>query len=156
MWWLVSADGPLPIGDIIYIFVALVLCIPTVIDIINYEEDICAYFLELFQSLYLSRPLDENGKPVVEPGEEPTSEEGYEPPKSGSKKVKVDGGNKTGWLDKNGNIWIPVPTGSSGAHGGGHWDVQGKRGGYTNVYPGGATRGGMKPFPRLAPLVEKI
>ena len=56
---------------------------------------------------------------------------------------------KKGWEDKNGNIWIPAPTGSPQGHGGGNWDVQRPGGGYTNVYPGGKTRGGKAPYPKI-------
>ena len=52
-------------------------------------------------------------------------------------------------VDDYGNIGVPVPTGSGDAHGGGHWDVQGKKGGHINVYPGGKARGGHKPLPKL-------
>ena len=73
--------------------------------------------------------------------QDPSSEEsGYTPPKKGDKKVKSNG--KTGWLDKDGNVWVPVPTGSPQAHGGGHWDVQYPNGGYDNVYPDGHVRKG--------------
>lgn len=57
---------------------------------------------------------------------------------------------KRGWVDKNGNIWVPVPDGSPQAHGGGHWDVQRPDGkGYTNKYPGGAERKGSGKRPNL-------
>ncbi|WP_373888634.1 polymorphic toxin type 37 domain-containing protein [Massilia genomosp. 1] len=47
----------------------------------------------------------------------------------------------SGWVDENGDIWVPTGQGS-GAHGGPHWDVQNKggKGGYVNVYPGGKRR----------------
>ena len=48
-------------------------------------------------------------------------------------------GNRKGWLDKNGNLWVPTGEGPL-AHGGPHWDVQLKDGGYINVYPGGLIR----------------
>ena len=95
-----------------------------------------------------TKEVDEKGNPVVKPGEIPTKEDGYIAPKSGPVKGKTSSGT-VGWKDKNGNIWVPVPTGSSNAHSGGHWDVQSPKGGYTNVYPGGKTRGGKIPFPKL-------
>ena len=85
--------------------------------------------------------VDEKGRPVVKPKQQPTEKEGYAPPKSGPEWVKSKDGKKSGWKDKNGNIWIPAPTGSREAHGGGHWDVQRPDGkGYTNVYPKGKVR----------------
>lgn len=63
-------------------------------------------------------------------------------------KAKTKDG-KVGWKDKNGNIWVPAPTGSPQGHGGGHWDVQSPSGGYSNVYPGGKIRGGKAPFPKI-------
>lgn len=100
------------------------------------------------QDLSDKEELDKNGKPVVRPGQQPTEKDGYTPPKSGPKKGKAKNG-KTGWVDSNGNVWVPQPTDSSGAHGGGHWDVQSPGGGYSNVYPGGKTRGGLAPFPKI-------
>ncbi|NJS14089.1 MAG: hypothetical protein HC788_05080 [Sphingopyxis sp.] len=74
-----------------------------------------------------------------EPGQ-PGAKDGYKPPKGGPRIVKAPNGKK-GWLDNKGNVWVPTgPKGSPGAHGGPHWDVQGPRGGYENVYPGGRTR----------------
>lgn len=70
----------------------------------------------------------------------PTKEDGYVPPKNwNGEKVKSKKGY--GYPDKDGNIWIP--TGPKG-HGGSHWDVQLKGGGYQNVYPGGRIRAGKK------------
>ena len=90
--------------------------------------------------------LDDNGNPVVKPRQQPTEKEGYIPPKGGPVKGRTSDG-KIGWKDKNGNIWVPAPTGYPEGHGGGHWDVQSPKGGYTNVYPGGMTRGGKAPYP---------
>ena len=92
---------------------------------------------------------DENGNPVVKPGQQPTERDGYIAPKGGPVKGKTKDG-KVGWKDKSGNIWIPAPTGSKQGHGGGHWDVQSPKGGYTNVYPGGMTRGGKAPYPQIS------
>jgi hypothetical protein len=60
----------------------------------------------------------------------PPSESGYEAPNGGPKLGKTKDGRNTGWVDKKGNIWVPVPDDSPLAHGGGHWDVQYPRGGY--------------------------
>ena len=92
--------------------------------------------------------LDDNGKPFVKPGQQPTEKEGYIAPKGGAVKGKTNDG-KVGWKDKNGNIWVPAPTGTPQGHGGGHWDVQGPKGGYVNVYPGGNIRGGKAPYPNI-------
>lgn len=90
--------------------------------------------------------LDEKGYPVVRPKQVPTKKEGYIAPKGGPEWDEA----KKGWKDKYGNIWVPVPTGSSGAHPSGHWDVQSPRGGYTNIFPGKPTpKGGKKPYPHL-------
>ena len=90
--------------------------------------------------------VDENGRPVVKPKQQPTEKEGYLAPKQGPKWNKEKGG----WEDKYGNVWVPAPTGSSSGHGGGHWDVQSPKGGYTNIHPGSSTpRGGKAPFPRI-------
>ncbi|SET98389.1 RHS repeat-associated core domain-containing protein [Lacrimispora sphenoides] len=79
----------------------------------------------------------------------PTDNEGYVAPKGGPVQGKDKSGNK-GWVDKNGNIWVPVPDGSPNAHGGGHWDVQRPDGkGYVNKYPGGAERKGSGKVPNL-------
>ena len=63
------------------------------------------------------------------------------PPKGGDRWVPNPSpkGPRFGWEDADGNVW--VPTGQGGiAHGGPHWDVQGKNGKYENVYPGGKRR----------------
>jgi len=71
----------------------------------------------------------------------PTKKDGFKPPKKDDgKPVKVKKGKlkgRWGWKDRNGDIW--VPTGPDG-HGGAHWDVQLKKGGYRNIYPGGRIR----------------
>ena len=83
-----------------------------------------------------------------EPGK-PGKDDGYEPPKKPPKNADKNGrvpnpnGPGKGWLDANGDVW--VPTGGKGSHGGEHWDVQtpgrgGRRGKHRNVYPGGHVR----------------
>ena len=69
----------------------------------------------------------------------PTENDGFKPDKKqGDRLVKNPNGHGKGWLDKNGEVW--VPTGNDG-HGGAHWDVQNPRtGGHRDVYPGGRTR----------------
>lgn len=79
----------------------------------------------------------------------PTENDGYVAPKGGPVQGKDKSGNK-GWVDKNGNVWVPVPDGSPSAHGGGHWDVQDKNGkGYVNKYPGGGEREGSGKRPNI-------
>lgn len=81
-------------------------------------------------------------------GVPPSKEDGYIAPKKGR-----DNGSSRGWIDKNGNIWVPVPDGAPNAHGGGHWDVQRPDGrGYTNRYPGGYERPGKG----IRPNIPKI
>lgn len=70
----------------------------------------------------------------------PPAASGYIPPKGGPKQKKVEKGRlkgKKGWVDKDGNIWIPDPS----THGGDHWDVVDKNGkNHRNVYPDGYVR----------------
>ena len=95
------------------------------------------------------KPTDEREKGHVTSKNPPTEEDGYVAPKGGVKRGKTKDG-KTGWVDKNGNVWVPAPTGSATAHGGGHWDVQRPDGkGYANVYPGGGMRPGGGKMPIL-------
>ena len=95
----------------------------------------------------------ESEKGEVTSGDPPTEKDGYRAPKGGPKKGKTKDG-KTGWVDKNGNIWVPAPSGSSSAHGGGHWDVQRADGnGYANVYPGGKIRPGKGKAPIIRPVI---
>ncbi len=89
--------------------------------------------------------VDQNGRPVVKPGQQPTVEDGYIAPKGGPKWDK----KQKGWIDKYGNTWVPAPTGSGLDHGGGHWDVQSPKGGYSNVYPKGRVVPKQKPYPRI-------
>ena len=68
----------------------------------------------------------------------PGSTEGFTDPKTGEKWGQAPNG-QWGWVDNNGNVWVPTGQGGA-AHGGPHWDVQTGKGGYINVYPGGKTR----------------
>ncbi|QZN79691.1 DUF6531 domain-containing protein [Stenotrophomonas sp. DR822] len=73
----------------------------------------------------------------------PGDTEGYCPGKRGPKWVKAPNGRGYGWQDGSGNVWIPTgprTEAPNDAHGGPHWDVQLKGGGYINVYPGGLRR----------------
>ena len=56
---------------------------------------------------------------------------GYIPPKGGPRLAPY--GNRKGWLDRYGNIWLP----DKSRQGGDHWDVQDGKGNYVNVYPNG-------------------
>ena len=69
--------------------------------------------------------------------EVPPESSGYIPPKGGAKKGTTKDG-KVGWLDKNGNVWVPDPSN----HAGDHWDVTGKKG-YINVGRNGNSWGGQ-------------
>lgn len=69
----------------------------------------------------------------------PGEAEGYCAPKGGERWVPSPKGKGHGWADKSGNVWVPSGLGGT-AHGGAHWDVQLKKGGYRNVYPGGRVR----------------
>lgn len=70
----------------------------------------------------------------------PSSNDGFKPNKRYPEyRSFTNFGNQKGWLDKNGNLWVPTGEGPL-AHGGPHWDVQLKDGGYKNVYPGGLIR----------------
>lgn len=101
-----------------------------------------------------SRPSDsdhwifENRKPPTDaedpngpkaPGK-PGPDEGFCPPKKG-KPVwgNAPNGRGSGWVDADGNVWVPTGPGAD-AHGGPHWDVQKPDGGYDNIYPGGFRR----------------
>ena len=79
----------------------------------------------------------------------PTEKDGYVAPKGGPKEGKTKSGER-GWIDKNGNVWVPRPDGTPQAHGGGHWDVNRPDGkGYVNRYPGGHERPGAGKAPNL-------
>lgn len=64
-----------------------------------------------------------------------TGEMPYVPPKSAGGKPQNLGGGQ-GFKDADGNLW----QWAKAQHGGPHWDVQLKGGGYTNVYPDGNVR----------------
>jgi len=129
------ADGPIPIGDIIAGIGFTALTMDAILNGVN-------------QASQVQVEIKEQEKPVVKPGQQPTQKDGYIAPKNGPVKGKNKDG-KIGWKDKNGNIWVPQPIGSVGAHGGGHWDVQSPKGGYVNVCPGGIIRGGKAPYPNI-------
>ncbi len=81
---------------------------------------------------------DSNGaKAPGKPGEA----EGFRDPKGGPAWGQAQNG-KWGWVHENGDIWVPTGPNDPNrdAHGGPHWDIQRRRGGYGNTYPGGRTR----------------
>ncbi len=95
-------------------------------------------------TLYMNRPPPDDAKDpdgAKAPGK-PGPAEGFSDPKAGEEWAKNPNGSGYGWADDRGDVW--VPTGQDGAaHGGPHWDVQKKGGGYDNVYPGGTVRPGQ-------------
>ena len=94
------------------------------------------------------KPQAQNDSKVTK-GNPPTQNDGYVAPRGGPVQGK-DKNGKTGWVDKNGNVWVPVPDGTPSAHGGGHWDVQRPDGkGYVNRYPGGRERPGSGKAPNI-------
>src|SRR6185437_9068776 len=57
----------------------------------------------------------------------------YKPPKSGARWQKTPKGDGAGWVDKNGDVWVPDDHKEAHAP---HWDVQWKSGkDYHTVYP---------------------
>jgi RHS repeat-associated protein len=64
----------------------------------------------------------------------PTEADGFRDPKGGEDWVRNPNGKGAGWLDENGEVWVPTGWGGT-AHGGPHWDVQSPGGGYRNVWP---------------------
>ena len=70
----------------------------------------------------------------------PGAAEGFSDPKGGEAWGQAPNGD-WGWVDGDGNVWVPTGQGGS-AHGGPHWDVNQPGGGYGNVYPGGKSRPG--------------
>jgi len=84
---------------------------------------------------------DPNGAKA--PGK-PGNAEGFCEPKPGKPQWgKNPNGNGSGWVDADGNVWVPTgpDSGSTGdAHGGPHWDVQRPGREYENIYPGGKRR----------------
>lgn len=83
---------------------------------------------------YTDIPIEETMN-AVSKKEPPPEGVGYVPPKKGARVAKTPDGNNKGWLDNDGNIWVPVPRGHPLAHGGEHWNVNYPNGGYDNVYP---------------------
>jgi RHS repeat-associated protein len=79
---------------------------------------------------------DPNGAKA--PGK-PGAAEGFKDPKTGPKWGKAPNG-KNGWIDAQGNVWVPTGQGAL-AHGGPHWDVQNEDGTFGgSKYPGGFSR----------------
>jgi hypothetical protein len=83
----------------------------------------------------------ENGNSNVPKSNKPTLEDlkkgppkhpDFKSPKGGDRKVKNPNGKGTGWVDKDGDVW--VPTDHNGTHAP-HWDRQHPGGKHTNVYP---------------------
>ena len=73
------------------------------------------------------------GKILKDLKDSPPDHPEYKAPKGGSKKVKNPNGKGSGWIDKQGRVWVPTDHGGTHAP---HWDRQEpKGGGYTNVYP---------------------
>ncbi len=84
----------------------------------------------------------------------PPESVGYKAPKSGARKGLSSRG--TGWVDKNGEIWVPDD--HNGTHSP-HWDVQPEKGaGYRTVYPSvqpvtEISQGIQINRPRISPVV---
>jgi hypothetical protein len=75
----------------------------------------------------------EKGKTLKDLKVSPPDHPEYVPPKGGARKVKNPNGQGSGWIDKDGRVWVPTDHGGTHAP---HWDRQEpKGGGYTNVYP---------------------
>lgn len=90
-------------------------------------------------ALMAAPPRDaKNADGAKAPGK-PGPTEGFQDPKGGENWVPSPNGNGSGWLDAEGNVWVPTGPGGR-AHGGPHWDVQSPDGKYKNVYPGGTER----------------
>jgi len=111
-------------------------------------EDTLSYNLYLYCENNPVRFKDPTGC-VVDKKTPPTEKDGYVAPKGGAREGKTKSGER-GWVDKNGNVWVPRPDGTPDAHGGGHWDVNRPDGkGYVNKYPGGHERPGTGKVPSL-------
>jgi len=140
MWWLCGVDTVLPIGDIVY--GAGIVVIGLYVLAIGDE-------IATSQGYFEADNSELQNKGEVTKDNPPTEKDGYIAPKGEPKKGKTKDG-KTGWVDKYGNIWVPAPTGSPAAHGGGHWDVtRGDGKGYINVYPEAKIRTGDGKRPHL-------
>jgi hypothetical protein len=75
---------------------------------------------------------DRNGaKAPGKPGEA----EKFKDPKGGEQWVNEPDGTRHGWLDADGNVWVPTGPPGPGNHGGPHWDVEYPNGRYRNVRP---------------------
>ncbi|GBC08021.1 hypothetical protein RclHR1_07870004 [Rhizophagus clarus] len=74
----------------------------------------------------------------------PTKETGFEPKRNSDGKKVVAPNGKRGYVDKKGDIWVPVKKSNhEGAHRGEHWDVQHPREKtYHNTLPDGRIAGG--------------
>lgn len=151
MWWICAVDLQLPFGDIVYFGVMGILGA----NALGLSYGIIESSLTTEVS-YAENNTDSSEKGEVTTENPPTESDGYRAPKGGPKKGKTKDG-KTGWRDKNGNIWVPAPSGSPNAHGGGHWDVhRGDGKGYTNVYPGGKKRPGTGKAPVIPPIRDSL
>ena len=145
---LVIAAAASALGEILFDLCASVLAAKMVNDIIS---DIYSWF----RSCKNNKSAEANDKSdgsdgVVTSKDPPAENDGYHPPKGGAKRGKTKSG-ENGWVDDKGNVWVPAPSGSSKAHGGGHWDVNRKDGkGYVNIYPGGK----MRPGKGLPPMLQ--
>ena len=77
--------------------------------------------------------------------------------KSGARWTKTPKGDNAGWIDKNGDVWVPDD--HKGTHAP-HWDVQWKNGkDYHTVYPTVQTEpvaAGTDPPPARKSWIEKI
>ncbi|WP_408512664.1 RHS repeat-associated core domain-containing protein [Paraburkholderia sediminicola] len=104
------------------------------------------WFNDLFNGPTWAKPpsnaYDPDGPKA--PGK-PSAADGFHDPKGGENWVPNPnpgrGGSAWGWEDADGNVWCPTGQGGR-AHGDPHWDIQGPRGKYGNMYPGGKYRPG--------------
>ena len=62
----------------------------------------------------------------------PPTHPDFKSPKGGDRRMKNPNGRGTGWLDRNGDVWIP--TDHNGTHAP-HWERQQPGGDYENIYP---------------------
>ena len=77
-------------------------------------------------------PNTENQPTLEDLKKGPPQVPGYVPPKSGDRRERNPNGKGSGWIDRNGDVWIP--TDHNGTHAP-HWERQIPGGGYENVYP---------------------
>ena len=103
----------------------------------------------LSEPLLITPPSDAKDPNGAKAPGQPGPTEGFQPPSGGEQWVPSPNGRGYGWLDDNGNVWVPTGwagapgTGTTGpAHGGPHWDVQNPNNPNqpVNVYPGGRRR----------------